>query len=322
MTKYALFCLFLVTLAGGQTPPAQPSGTPVDSPPASAASVTPDTPVITINGVCDHPPADKLASSCKKVITRAQFELMIQAVPSNTPVSARRQFASKYVSALVLDQKAREMGLGQGAEFEGKMQIARTQVLAQVLNLMVYDHAIQVSDQQIEDYYHQNPALYMEADLTKILVPGIQQLPAPKEKLSEAEELKRNQESEKIMKAEAEKVRERAIAGEDFGKMQTEAFQLALVKDDPPSTSMGKVRGENLPPEHLSVMDLKTGEISPLLLDKAGYDIYKVGEKRALPLADVREDIRRTLVEVHRKAETDAILNATKTTYDENYFGK
>jgi parvulin-like peptidyl-prolyl cis-trans isomerase-like protein len=325
MTKYIFLCLLFGALASGQTAPpapAQPAGTAVSSSPDPASKIAPDTPVITINGVCDHPPADKQASSCKKVITRAQFELMIQAVHANVSPGDRRQFANHYVSALVQDQMAREKGLDQGPDYDERMRIAHSQVLAQELNLTVYAHASQVPDQQIEDYYKQNPARYTEAELTRILVPGIQQLPAPKEKLSEDEQQKRNQASEAIMKAEADKVRERALAGEDFAKLQAEAFQLAEIKDEAPSTSMGKVRGDNLPSSQLSVMDLKPGEISPLLLDRAGYVIFKVGAKRILPLSEVREDIRKTVVEQRRQAEIDAILKSATPSYDETYFGK
>jgi hypothetical protein len=310
MTKYALVCLLLGAMADGQA-----------APPAPASNVAPDAPVITINGLCDHPSADKLAGSCKKVITRAQFELMVRAVQPNMPASARRQFATSYVDALVMEQKAHELGLDQGADFDAKLKIARDRFLTQELNRKEYDSS-QISDQQIEDYYHQNPLRYVEADLTRILVPGVQQLPAPENKLSEAEELKRTQESEAIMKTEADKVRARAVAGEAFDKLQAEAFQLAGIKDAPPGTSMGKVRGEDLSPDQLSVMDLKTGEISPLLLEKRGYLIYKVGEKRALPLAEMREDIRKTLVEQHRQAEMDAILKSATPSLNETYFGK
>jgi PPIC-type PPIASE domain len=313
----------LGAIAHGQASlPAPQPGAPGDSSPASESKVGPDTPVITINGVCDHHSAGKPTGSCQRVVTRAEFETMLQAVGQHVSPSARREFAEHFVSALVLEQKAHENGLDQGPDFEARMRIAREQVLAQELNMAVAEHASQVSDQQIEDYYRQNPSRYVEADLTRFVVPGIQQLPAPKEKLSEAEALKRGQESEAIMKAEAEKLRVRAVAGEDFEKLQTEAFKLAEISETPPDVHRGKIRGDNLPASQLLVMELKTGEVSPIIPDKDGYLIYKVGEKRSLPLAEVREDVRKHLAEMQRQAEMNAINKSATPSYDETYFGR
>lgn len=326
MTRYGLICLLFCAMANGQVAQSTPAGEEPATPPNSArapvSSVAPDTPVITIEGVCDHPSGEKPPANCKKVITRAQFESMVQTVQPGLSANARREFARKYVSALVTEEKVREMGLDQGARFELRSKIARTQALAQELSVVVYDNGSKVSDKEIEEYYRQNPDRYVEADLTRMLVPGIQQLPAPTETLSEAAQAKRNQDSEAIMKAEAEKLRVRAVSGEPLDKLQSEAFELAMVKDPAPSSSLGKVRGEDLPSNLLVVMELKTGEVSDLILDKAGYVIYKMGAKRTLPLEEVRDNVRKSLADQHRKAEMDAILNAAKTSLDEVYFGK
>ena len=326
MTKCGIICLLLTALTAGQTTAAtlrdQHATTTANSSPARAANIAPDEPVITINGVCNHPSGEKPPANCKKVITRAEFEMMIQAVQPNLPASARREFAQRYVGALLADEKVREMKLDRGPRFELRTRIARAQALAQELSVVVYDNGSNVSDKEIEDYYHQNPDRYVEADLSRMLIPGIQQLPAPNEKVSEEEQAKRSRDSETIMKAEADTLHARAVAGEPFDKLQAEAFQLALVKGSAPSTNLGKVRGENLPASHLVVMKLKTGGISDLFLDKSGYVVYKVGEKQTLPLRDVREDIRKTLADQHRQAEIDAILKSATPRLDETYFGK
>jgi hypothetical protein len=328
MSKNLLVCLLLLAgLAGGQTAPpsapAQPPGAAANSTPALDSKIAPDAPVITINGVCDHPPAEKSGASCKKVITRAEFELMVQIVQPQLTANERRDFAKRYVEALIMEQKAREMGLSQGADANARLKIAREQLLNQLLGMTIGEASVaQTTDKIVEDYYRQNPALYTEADLTRIVVPGIQRLPASTEKLSEDEEIKRDQASEDIMKAEAEKVRARAVAGEDFNKLQAEAYRLAEVDDAPPSTNLGKVRGDSLPPGQISVMGLKTGEISPLLINKNGYFIYKVGEKRVIPLTEVREDIRKTLAEQYRQTELEAIRKSATPSFNETYFGK
>src|SRR5579871_6420167 len=103
MRKSWLLCVLLGTLAWGQAaPPPQAvpgpaGGQPVDT----SASVPPDAPVITVNGVCPaqpkttaaakgtaaQAPATKTsAADCKTVNTKAQFEELADALsPKVTP---------------------------------------------------------------------------------------------------------------------------------------------------------------------------------------------------------------------------------------------
>jgi len=287
-----------------------------------AANVGPDTPVITVRGVCEHPPSQKPGPDCKKVITRAQFESMIQTVRPNLPASERREFAERYVEALVADEQARDMGITQGEKFEVRSRVARAQAMSQELSIALYEKASEISEQDLENYYRQHPDLFIEADLTRMLIPGIQQLPPPDQTLSDEERGKRDHDSETLMKETAERLRLRAVAGEDLEKLQAEAFQIALVQGEAPSTKMGKVRGMDLPPSQLPVMEVKAGGVSGLLPDRRGYLIYRVGEKRVLPLAEVKDEIRKRITDERFQAENDAVMNAAKITLDETYFGK
>jgi hypothetical protein len=286
------------------------------------ADVAPDTPVITIQGVCDHPSGQKPGPNCKTVITRAQFESMVQTIQPNLPASARRDFAQKYAEALVADEKAREMGIDQGPRYDLHMKIARAQALAQELSVAVAEDAYKVSDKDIDDYYSHNPDLFVEADLTRILVPGVQQFPEPAEKLSDEEKTKRYEASEAVMKDEAERLRTRALAGEDMEKLQSEAFALALVDGKQPPVQMGKTRGLDLPANQVSVMELKKGEVSQPIVERRGYLIYRMGEKRTIPLSEARDLIRMKLGGQRKDAQMDAIGKSATTKLDEVYFGK
>jgi len=335
MTQYGLVCLLLAAMAWGQaasptsTPAAQqpgapPSaaGNPAESKEAEAAKVAPDAPVITINGVCDNPPADKAAdSNCKTVITRAEFERILESVQPNMPPRVRRQFAMRYASALAMAQKAHEMGLDQGPKFEDRMKLMRIQVLSQSFNQAVQEKAGQISDKDIEDYYHDHSADYEEANLQRIFIPRSQQLPTSKVKASDAVEKKRQKDAEEIMKKEADKLHERAAAGEDFTKLQDEAYTLAGIKTKAPSTKMGDMRRNSLPPTHTSVMDLKTGEISAVLSDQSGYYIYKAGKKEVEPLDKVKEEIRGTLRTQRMQEQMQAAQQSATPSLDESYFG-
>jgi len=340
MKQFGLVCLLLGAMAWGQaanstsTPAAQQSGAPpsaVSSGTAPASSenkapeaptVAPDAPVITINGSCENPPADKTAdANCKTVITRAEFEKTLEAVQPNMPARVRRQFATRYSTALVMAQKAHEMGLDSGPKFEERMKLARIQILSQVLSQAVQEKASQISDKDIEDSYTSKAADYEEADLQRVFVPHSQQLPASKVKLSAAEEKKRQKDAEEAMRKEADKLRARAVAGEDLTKLQAEAFQFAGMKTKPPSVKMGKIRRSGLPPAQASVLDLKTGAVSQAFTDQSGYFIYKVGAKDTVPLDKVRDEIRGALRTQRMQEQMQAVQKSATPTLDEAYFG-
>ena len=270
-------------------PSAKPA--PETKPPA-ATQVAPDAAVITIRGLCDHPPADKTAASgCSTVFTRAQFEALVELIQPNLPPAQRRQLATNYANALILAEQARQMGLDKGPRFEELVKLQRLSLLRQLLSQALEEKASQIPDKDIADYYTANSSAYEEVELERLYVPRAQQLEAPKEKMTPEETQKRQQDAQAVMKKEAADLRARAAAGEDIAKLQEEAYKTAGFKIAPPPTKMEKHRRSSLPPAQVSVMELKSGEISPVIEDVNGYFIYKVGEKNMLPLDQVRAEI-------------------------------
>jgi len=340
MIRRGLICLLFTAFAWGQAakpatpapqkPAAPATAAPASAPPATAAPATkpaepakiaPDAPVITIQGLCDKPPADKSkAAGCKTVVTRAEFENLVDAVAPTMAPSGRRQLATRYASALVMVHEAHKMGLDQSPRFEELMRVMRVQAMSQELGRVLQEKASQVPDKDTEDYYHKNDAAYQEADLQRLYIPHSKQLEPPKVKLSDEDAKKRQQEADDAMKKEAEALRARAAAGEDFAKLQDEAYASAGIKAKPPSTSMGKVRRTSLPPDQASVMDLKPGEISPLISNPSAYLVYKVGDKDTLPLDKVREEILGTLRQQRLQDFMQAVQQPATPTFDENYF--
>ena len=119
----------------------------------------------------------------------------------------------------------------------------------------------------------------------------------------------------------AESLRARAAAGEDFAKLQKEAFTAAGTKVESPTVSMPKVRRTGLPPAHAAVFDLKPGEVSAVLSDSGGHYVYKVVSKEQLPLDQVKEEIRGTLRTQRVRDAMDKVQNSFKTETNEAYFG-
>src|SRR5579864_2402723 len=127
MRKCWLLCVLLGTLAWGQAAPAAPPAQPAQAPaphgampqgPAApvdtSASVSADAAVLTIDGVC--PPAPKPAAPkgtaakpasadtkaaapkasnapCKTVITKAQFEKLVNSLAPNATMQQKKQLA-------------------------------------------------------------------------------------------------------------------------------------------------------------------------------------------------------------------------------------
>lgn len=339
MTRYGVLCLLLGALAWGQAAPQKSTPTAQKpAPPAGesrAPEVAPDATVITIVGLCEKPQADKPApANCQTKITRAEFEKVVDGVQPNLPPRARRQFATRYADALVMSRRAEEMGLDKTPAFEERMKLARIQVLAQELGKALQEKASQIPDKDIDEYYHKNLASFETANMERIYVPKTQELPdadleknddkklsAADEEKRQKEEEKRQKESEEAMKSEAEKLHVRAVAGEDFKKLQEEAFDAAGIKTASPSTDIAKMRRSMLAASQVSVMDLKPGDVSAVITDTNGYFIYKVKSKETLSLDQAREEIQNTLRSQRIQEAMKSAQESATSSFDDKYFG-
>jgi hypothetical protein len=274
--------------------------------------VSPDAPVITIQGVCQNASA---APDCKTVITRADFEKIANAIAPNLPKQQRKSLASQYVSALVLEQQAHQMGLDQGPAFEEKLHLQRLQLAARMVSENIQKQAGQSTDQEIDAYYKQHVNDFQSISYDKLYVPK-QKQPATAGQEQPA--------SETAMKDEADKLRARAAAGEDFTKLQQQAYDFSGQKltATADSTRVNNVPKNRFPPSDASVFDLKVGEVSPVLTDPQAYMIYKIEAKQPQPLTDVHDEILKALQQQKlQKASEDLRKTVTdKTIYDNAYF--
>jgi hypothetical protein len=337
MTRYALVRLLFGFLAWGlaassqspiaaQQPAVQATATTEttardQSRVSGSSTIAVDKPLITIAGLCHDPSADKTADSgCRTVITQDQFEKVINAVQPGMSARARREFALRYADALVMTRKAEQMGLDKGAKYDEQMKIARIEVLSRELKRVLQEKASQVSDKDIDDYYRNNIASFEKAEVDRIYVPKNQQPPSNSDQgLSVPDRQKGSQQSERTMKEEADNLRARAVGGEEFVKLQAEAYRVAGIKSAAPNTSI-EVRRASLPPTQVVVMDLKPGDVSSVLADPNGYVIYGVKTKETLSLDQAREEIKATLRSQRMQEEMRGIQDSATPTLDESYF--
>jgi len=334
MRNLSQVCLLLGALWWAQAKPAapaQPSSTngATDAgakQPASVSTVRADDAVITIKGLCS--PAEARAKnstdlSCETVITREGFERLSDAIQANMTATSKRQLATSYPRILVMSREAEQRGLDKDERVQELLAYSRAQILSQELFRNIQKQASEISQQDIDSYYREHTQSFQRATLERILVP-ITKEPATsaKDKALQTgpQDEKVEQENREAMVKEAEQLRERAAAGEDFAKLQKAAYDAARVDAPIPRTKLNWRRG-SLPASHLSVMDLKIGEISAVISDSTGHYIYKIDSKEIEPEAEATPEIRTILQKQRTKEMMDRLQAAASTELNQSYFG-
>ena len=318
-------CVLLGLAALGQSTSTAPASKPRPEPAPVEKQATPenatpapDSPVITIQGLCEKPGGNgAMPSDCKTVITRSDFE---KVAPANLPGPQKKRVADQYIQALILAEKAHESGADHSPEFEKQMAFLRLRALATAGYQDLQKQASNVSDSEVEDYYKQHIADYKTISFDKLYVPKQKSLETSAQKPNDPELQKKREASEVEMKAEADKLRARAAAGEDFAKLQQAAYDFAGIKQAPQSTHMENQRKSSVLPADASIFDLKKGDVSEVFNDPAGFMVYKVTDTKDLPVASAHDEIARTLQAEKLKAAMDGLQNSVKTTLDESYF--
>jgi PPIC-type PPIASE domain len=352
----AWFVALFACLALAQTSPLpqsdEPSALPErhrhddddEPPPASAVSVPPDSPVITVEGLCDHAsgaaslsggakgqasrapdstqkesvgsPAGSTGAGCKTIVTKAQFEKLVEALNPQMPATGKRRLAESYPALLLFTDKAHELGLDQDPRFAEMMRFASMQILTQSLNRYFEQQASNISDADVDEYYKENAIRFERAELLRIFVPKQPQLP---QTTTAGEEPSRTIDSP--MQPVAEKIHARAVAGEDFQQLQKEAFKAAGIATESPNVNMGKIAVTRLPLNHQEVFELEPGAVSEVIADPSGYYIYKAVSKQMVPLSQAGKEIRKAIASERLQDSTAALNKSIKSELNPAYFG-
>jgi len=322
-------------IATGQTTSSQPSPPGTSGQKSSATAKSPsaqpkeaqskdagsNTAVITIKGLCSAA-ASRAATSktagasaaaksaaCETVVTRKQLELLIDSVRPNLPAAQRRMLAQQYAELLIMANAASKAGLERDPNVQEQIRLSKLQVLASSYSREIQRKEAEVPQADIEKYYQENAAKYEQAKLLRIYVPMVV-----------TEEGKPPDTA--ATKALAEKLQQRAAAGEDFDKLQKEAFTDAKSKGTAPSVDMGERRRGTLPAKEAdTVFALKAGEVSPPLEEASGFSVYKVVSKDRVPLDKVHDEIKSALGRERFRERMEQVRNSLKPTYNEAYFG-
>jgi hypothetical protein len=361
MRKSWLLCVLLGTLAWGQAQPGTTAGqappspaqapTTAGKPPAPQAEVPENAVVLTIKGVCPAAPKTAAASKtgagktaaapakkpadCKTEITRAQFEKIAGGLSPNVTPQLKRQLEQALPRFMAMSEAAKAKGLDKSPRFIETLKIARMQILTTELQRTVQEEADKIPPEKITEYYKSNPEAYEQFSLDRLFIPRNKQAEAEdkddakepeklteeQQKAKEAADKAKQEEGEQELNKLADSLRERAVAGEDFAKLQKEAFAAAGTKVDSPTVNLPKVRRTGLPPAHAAVFDLKVGEVSAVISDNGGHYVYKVVSKEVLPLDQVKDEIHNKLKSERMKEMMDKYTNSFQAVPNEAYFG-
>jgi parvulin-like peptidyl-prolyl cis-trans isomerase-like protein len=321
--------------------------------PDTSASVPADAAVITVEGVCPpqpkpaaakgatvKPASAKAPADCKTVITKAQFEKLASAITPNVTPQVRKQLSNVLPRYIAMSAAAKKQGLDKKPEFEETVKFAKMQILTNELQRKVQEDAAKVSDADIKAYYDAHADTYEQYSLERLFVPRNKQVQPElkdedkdkdekltdeqkkaKEAEKEAEEKTRTEQGEQEMTKLADSLRGRAAAGEDFAKLQKEAFEAAGMKIESPTVTLPKVRRSGLPPAHAAVFDLKVGDVSQVINDSGGHYIYKVDSKDQLSLDQTKQEIQNALSSQRTRDAMDKLNGSFKVETNEAYFG-
>jgi PPIC-type PPIASE domain len=347
--------------APSAAPPARPAPAPTGSqgtpqapvPPVDkSASVPADAVVITVDGVC--PPQPKPASAgtaaktaakpasaksatanCKTVITKAQFEKLAGAVaPSVTP-QLKKQLGSAMPRFIALSAEAKKEGIDKTDEYKEMLKFVQMQVLTNQLQRKIQKEAAEVPPAEVEKYYKDNPEAYAQYNFDRLFVQRTKQgdtemkdedekdqkLTEEQQKAKEAAEKARADETEKAMTKVADDLRARAAKGEDFAKLQKEAFEAAGMKVDTPNVVLSNVRRTGLQAAHAAAFDLKPGEVSQVISDPGGHYIYKLNSTSQLPFDQAKNEIHSKLQNDRMREKMDKLNSSFTSELNPEYFG-
>lgn len=322
--------------------PAQSS--PATAAPAAASTVpaaeplTATTPVVTVKGLCDPPAAD-----CSTVITKAEFEAIVNAFQPQMKLPQQRQVGTSYGQLLTMAAEAKKRGLDKSPRVEVRTKIAVMQALAGELRDNMQEEAGKVSDADAEKYYNDHKSNYDQADLERLIIPRTPQAaekaddgdaakPATPAKKTAAAATKAGAAKAGVktaatakpamdeagMAALAAKLRARAAAGEDFAKLQAEAFKAANIPGATPDVKLAKQTRASMPP---NIFELKTGDVSALIPDSRAFLVYKMGAKTALSMDDAKADVKTAIKNERMQAAQRAVSELSTTTLNDAYFG-
>ena len=322
MRKLALVILLSGSVVFAQTAPTDSKPLPprhrrsaimgdAASPDYLTPNVAPTAAIITIPGFCPKAAAgtDANSAGCKTVITKADFEKLVDALSPKMPGPTRENLANDYAKMLVLAHDAQKRGIENTERYKELLRFAALQLQSQELFHILQDES-KPSDAEIEKYYQDHSSRYEEISVKRLFIPRNRADATGDTKMP----------SDEDMKAEGEKAKARLQGGEDFDKVQKEIYTSKGYNTPAPPTEISNWRVEALPPSEKPLANLKEGEFSPVMVEAAGAYIYRLDKKGVAALATVKASIEAELTKENFNNKINGLLASVKPELNQAYF--
>jgi hypothetical protein len=252
---------------------------------------------------------------CKTVITRAEFEKLAALLDLGSGAenrSNRIKFGVRYPEMLLFASKALQAGIDKEPGFQTRARYTYLMLLSQAFTRRIQEEKTNISNEEYATEYKNHPELFATVNLLRIFIPK------QKHHTSGAEMLRDAAADEAAMKAEAQLIRKKALAGGDFAKLEKEVYVFA--GEDPeeaPEVVLNDANRNTVERQYQDVVfSLKPGEISDLVPAPKGWHIFKLVSKGQVPMSDAKN----ILLSLRAREAIDAAKAELKTDFNDAYF--
>ena len=327
MTRFVLLCLSLLIFVSGiclgqqnptgggpekhgshsDHPSSMKSGENNQDPAVTRQSLPDDTNIINVEYRCAEKtsPGSK-PITCTLAVSKSDFDALVHALDPNMPTSNRLSLASEYARLLIMGAEAENRGIDKSKDFKALAKFSTLQMLStQLVRNINGDARLKASSAEAEQHFTAHAKDYQEITFDRIVVPlqsgGIRHQTEP-------------------ASDRANKLRNRLLKGEPFATLQSEVTGLPI-KDAAAAGRIGPIRCLSLQESLRKVCDLRPEETSAVIEDGNSLVIAKMVSRRALPVEEVRDEIRSTLERQRLQNELDRVRNPISMQLDQRYFG-
>jgi len=322
MVCLLIFASIAIANAQDPTPPAhQPAAasnaheSPVATTPArrlhDAIPRAAGTHVLIVDGPCRGPKTKSASKNCKAVVTATDIDAVADVLNPDNSAMARRQIAVNYTRLFAAASAAQKKNIDKLPdvlkEIEVQQQLVRMEILAKALYRQLEVKARDIPAVVFEKYYQEHQPQFEIADLQRIYV--------PKSLGTSDAEIADNV----ALKTWVQELRARAIAGEDFDKLQREAFSDLNIKAPAPNTKLREIRRTKLPVSEAIAFDMKPGEVTEVLDAPGAYAILKLDSKTVLPFENAKTEIGAALERARMMQEILETTNGINPEFNLGY---
>jgi len=277
---------------------------------AKTANVPPNTPVVTLKGVCKQSQAK---TACETVITREDLDRYLTSSSPDYSGTARGRQAVQYARALAFSALAEQQGLDKdpalAKEIDAQVKLARMRILGAAYLEKLQQQTTTIAEADIQKYYTDHKDLYEQAQVRRLSVP----VTVPTETGRPLDRA--------AITSEMGDLRSRAVAGEDFNQLQQDAFKHLHIQAPPPPVNLLTLRRGSVQGDEAKAFDLKPGEVSAMLDLPAAYVLIKLESKEPVPIETVHQEIEATLRRDRLQRQVAELTKHFSTEFNLQYLG-